>query len=237
VSVRVGEGGQTWSWRRGLFAWEEELVGELILLLHRVTLQVDKEDRWLCNLETSHVYSVHSAYKLLTFQPPTDSVVSASSLWNKDVPLKVVLFAWRLFRDRLPTKNNLIRRGVITIDAQLCADGCGSEETFDHLFLHCNIFGTIWHYIYRWLNFSYVTPFDVGDHFIQFTALGGLAKTRQSILQVVWFATSWEIWKERNNKIFAGEQCSILQVVDKIKLLSFMWLKAKFPSLHLNYHG
>jgi len=59
--------------------------GELKLLLHRVALQVDKEDRWLWNLETSHVYSDRSAYKLLTFQPPTVNVVSASSLRNKDV--------------------------------------------------------------------------------------------------------------------------------------------------------
>jgi len=81
----------------GLFVWEEELVGELILVLRRVALQVDKEDMWLWNAETSHVYSVRSAYKLLTIQPPTVSVVSASSIWNKDVPLKVVLFAWRLF--------------------------------------------------------------------------------------------------------------------------------------------
>jgi len=33
--------------------------------------------------------------------------VSVSSLWHKDVPLKVTLFAWRLFRNRLPTKDNL----------------------------------------------------------------------------------------------------------------------------------
>ena len=33
-----GEDSQAWSWRRGLFVWEEELVGELKLLLHRVVL-------------------------------------------------------------------------------------------------------------------------------------------------------------------------------------------------------
>ena len=60
--------------------WEEELVGELKLLLHTVALQVDKEDMWLWNLETSHVYSVRSAYKLLTIQPLIVVVVSVSSL-------------------------------------------------------------------------------------------------------------------------------------------------------------
>ena len=49
-----GVEGQAWSWQRRLFAWEEEMVGKLILLLHSVSLQAH---------------------------------------WNKQVPLKVVLFA------------------------------------------------------------------------------------------------------------------------------------------------
>jgi hypothetical protein len=37
--------GATWSWRCRLFAWEEDLIGDLRLLLHNVTLQVDRVDR------------------------------------------------------------------------------------------------------------------------------------------------------------------------------------------------
>jgi len=112
-----------WRWRRGLFAWEEELIGELILLLHNVTLQVNKDDKWLWTLETSKTFSVHSVYKFLTAQLPTATLVPVSSLWHKDVPLKVVLFAWRLFRDRLPTKDNLFRRGVLDQNSLECLQG------------------------------------------------------------------------------------------------------------------
>ena len=55
-------------------------AGELILLLQNVNLQVDKEDKWLWALESSHVFTVRSAYKLLSFQPPLDSLVAAASL-------------------------------------------------------------------------------------------------------------------------------------------------------------
>jgi len=58
-----------------------------------------------------------------------------SSLWNKDITLKVVLFAWRLFRDRLPINDNLLSRGVIHYDARLYVTGCESVENLDHLFL------------------------------------------------------------------------------------------------------
>jgi len=34
-----------------------------------------------------------------------------------------------------------VRRDVISNDNQLCASGCGQQETIDHLIIHCNIFG------------------------------------------------------------------------------------------------
>jgi len=189
-----GVDGEAWRWRRRLFVWEEEMLGDLTLLLQNVILQVDKDDRWLWTLESSHVFSVKSAYNALTTQPPIELPVVVCSLWHKDVPLKVVLFAWRMFRDRLPTKNNLHRR--------MCVSGCGSTETSNHLFLHCNIFGSIWHFINRWSGTSAAAPFYVSDHFNQFSFSGGISKVHCSIIQAIWFATVWEIWKERNNRLF-----------------------------------
>jgi len=101
----------------------------------------------------------------------------------------VVLFAWRLFRDRLPTKDNLCRRHVIDIEAQSCVGRCGAVETSSHLLLHCNFFGSVWNHILRWLGISSVMPFDASSHFIRFSFIGGAAKSKRSILQVIWFAT------------------------------------------------
>jgi len=81
-----------------------------------------------------------------------------------------------------------------------------------------------------------VLPFGATDHFNQFDFGGGGPRMRHSLLSVIWYATVWEIWKERNNRIFKGKECSILRLVDKIKLLSFSWLKEKFQ-FSLNYHG
>jgi len=108
-----GVNGGAWRWRRRLFVWEEGLLGDLISLLQNVNLQVNNIDRWRWALESTNNYSVRSAYKFLTLQPPLVSSVDALSLWHKDVPLKVVLFGWRILRDRLSTKDNLFRRGVI----------------------------------------------------------------------------------------------------------------------------
>lgn len=44
-----GEEGGAWSWRRRLFVWEEEMLGDMLLFLHNFILQVDKDDISLPN--------------------------------------------------------------------------------------------------------------------------------------------------------------------------------------------
>jgi len=110
-------------------------------------------------------------------------------------------------------------------------------ETSSHLILHCNLFDSVWNHILQWIGVYAVMLVSVVDHFVQFSYFGGAAKLRRSILQVIWFATAWEIWKERNERIFNAHESSIMQVVDKIKSVTFRWLKVKFTSLPFNYYG
>ena len=176
-----GENGETWKWRRSLFAWEEEQVGELCLLLQNVTLQVDKEDICIWNLEKSNAYTVRSAYNCHTTQLPVVVPVDMKMLWQKNVPLKVVVFAWRLFRNRLPTRDNLLQRNVLNSDSCLCITRFGSPETINHLFLHCSYFSTVWNYILCWIGFSTAAPLDVSYHFTQFCLGGGGPQVRLTI--------------------------------------------------------
>jgi hypothetical protein len=111
--------------------WEEELVAECRTLLLTVSLQDDSTDVWTWIPDPSHGYTVRGAYRTLTDGTPTNlgvSVLSDDIFWRKDVPLKVSIFAWRLFRNRLPTKGNLFRRGIIHHDDQMCVGGCEVQE-------------------------------------------------------------------------------------------------------------
>lgn len=85
---------------------------ELTLLLHNVSLQVHLEDKWRWKVDSSLIYTVRSAYNSIIAQVSVDNVEATPSIWYKDVLLKVLLFVWRLFRDRLSTKNNLHRRHI-----------------------------------------------------------------------------------------------------------------------------
>ncbi|MCI03334.1 70 kDa peptidyl-prolyl isomerase, partial [Trifolium medium] len=74
----------------------------------------------------------------------TSQFLFADSVFRYMVPLKVSIFAWRLLRDRLPTKANLAARCIITPAAHLCVSGCSGVESAQHLFLSCSTFGSLW---------------------------------------------------------------------------------------------
>lgn len=156
--------------------------------------------------------------------PPTVGV--GDLVWHKQVPLKVSILAWRLIRDRLPTKANLVRRRCLAVEAAGCVAGCGIAETANHLFLHCATFGAVWQHIRAWIGVSGADPHDLSDHFIQFITCTGHTRARRSFLQFIWLLCVWMVWNERNNRLFNNTQTSIEGLSEKVKLHSLWWLKA-----------
>jgi len=143
---------------------------------------------------------------------------------------------WRLLRDRLPKKENLARRQVIPTTDTVCTTGCGGLETSAHLFLHCDIFSSLWHYVWRWLHITWVPPGTIRQHFLHFTSMAGLPRLTHTFMKVIWFASVWVIWKERNNRVFQNAVTIPSVLVEQVKLNSFLWLKSKQANFVYNYH-
>jgi hypothetical protein len=70
-------------------------------------------------------YTVCGVYQMLMRQEIHNANAAATAVWHKNVPMKVSICAWRLLRNRWPAKDNLVRRGVIPFDSQLCVTKCG----------------------------------------------------------------------------------------------------------------
>ncbi|MCH80187.1 hypothetical protein A2U01_0000951 [Trifolium medium] len=181
VSKRVGDGsdtlfwtdpwvdgiplyGEAWEWRRQLRVWEEELLGECQSLLLNISLQ------------------------LLTSRESATMDDAKSLIWHSHVPLKVSIFAWRLLRDRLPTKANLVTRGILSPTAHFCVSGCGAAESAQHLFISCSTFGSLWALVRSWIDISSVDSTSLHDHFVQFTYSAGGSRAWRSFLQLIWLA-------------------------------------------------
>jgi len=125
--------------------------------------------------------------------PSNHNAVMTDLIWHKNVLLKVSLFAWRLLRNRLSTKDNLFKRHAISHASKLCVTGCGSMESAHHLFLDCSFFCSLWHLMRSWLGLCSVDPNGISDHLVQFGHLAGASKSRRSVVLTIWFACSWVI--------------------------------------------
>ncbi|MCI26684.1 heat-shock protein, partial [Trifolium medium] len=177
--------------------------------------------RWQWQPDPDTGYTVRGAYQLPTTM---DSIIVDDAehlIWHPQVPLKVSVFAWRLLRDRLPTKSNLVTRGILSSAAHHCVSGCGTAESTHHLFIFCSTFGSIWDLVRSWIDISSTGFTSIRDHFVQFTLSAGGSRARRSFLQLIWLASVWVVWTERNHRLFRGSASTPHQMLDKIKLFSY----------------
>jgi hypothetical protein len=124
---------------------------------------------------------------------------------------------------------------VLPIDDNVCVGGCGSLETEEHLFLGCDIFTNVWSLLLQWLRISFVAPPTVRDHFLHFGHMAGFPKSIHLFIRIIRLACVWIIWKERNNRVFNQMELDSQVISDKVKLLSFTWIKANSSSFTFAY--
>ncbi|CAI8586614.1 unnamed protein product [Vicia faba] len=75
-------------------------------------------------------------------------------VWSKIVPLKVSVLVWRLWQNKILTRDNLIKRGTLDEAHNSCPFGCEKEENANHIFFECPFAASTWSAILRWLNIS-----------------------------------------------------------------------------------
>lgn len=75
---------------------------------------------------------------------------------------------WRDLNNRIPTKDNLFRRGVLSHSQLGCVEDCGSEESITHTFFECPVFAGTWNLIYKWISVSSTFHNDEWHHLKQF---------------------------------------------------------------------
>ncbi|KAF1881267.1 hypothetical protein Lal_00023303 [Lupinus albus] len=143
---------------------------------------------------------------------------------------------WRLFQNRIPTKDALLKRGVsLTNGGGLSCAFCNDHpESTNHLFSSCKLSYSLWQLIYNWLNISVVLLLNPCDHFTHHL---GLVKNRKcwKTWSVIWIATIWALWLARNDLIFNNINPSINKILDSAKVKSWLWIKTQLGISSLLY--
>ncbi|CAJ2638124.1 unnamed protein product [Trifolium pratense] len=157
-------------------------------------------DKIIWHYERDGEYSVRSAHHLLKQHNSRDVAASSGQqmnnlwreIWKAPVPNRVRNFLWRLGKNILPTRANLVRKGVQI--ENLCPQCHSAPETIDHLFLHCHLTQLTWFASQLGARVPQSVP-------VHIWLLQGLTcdDTRGAQLFCV---LMWKIWNARNNLVF-----------------------------------
>lgn len=169
---------------------EREAWTELKLDLNGVQLDINSGDRVVWSLNKSGVFSVKSLYRFLSF----GGVIHTRNqkIWKSKIPLKVKIFLWLAFQDRLQTTSQLKVRKWKGVDKCIL---CGVSETTDHILFTCVLANFVWTSIKEMLKWE-KTPKSL-DNF-QHNWLDARGANYYNTCLFSFAALAWTLWKIRN---------------------------------------
>ena len=184
------------------------------------------DDRWIWDLNGEGRFSVKDARNLIDeVFLPKDLVATR---WVKLIPIKVNIFAWKLRHDRLPTRDNLARRGIFI--HHNCCPVCETEiEDLSHLFFLCEVAPDVSCLICRWWNISWMQVGSYAEWLAWFNSIR-LESKLKSLLGGIFLVSWWSIWNFRNQLIFSTQKPRRNVLFDDIVTRSFIWIQARCKS-------
>nr|GEX04621.1 putative RNA-directed DNA polymerase, eukaryota, reverse transcriptase zinc-binding domain protein [Tanacetum cinerariifolium] len=126
---------------------ESEQLANLRDILDSCSLS-SQSDRWYWDLNGYGEFLVKDVRNLL------DAAIlplAAPTRWVKYIPIKINIFAWKVSLDRIPTKINLLKRGV-SLECSLCPLCNEEAEDTSHILFKCEMASTLHQKIKRFVD-------------------------------------------------------------------------------------
>ncbi|RZC16368.1 putative MYST-like histone acetyltransferase 1 isoform A [Glycine soja] len=128
------------------------MVATFMADIEAVQIQPSSRDFLSWGADPAGYYSTKSTYNLL--KDEGNSITEDSNykiIWRLKIPPRASAFSWRIFKNRLPTRDNLRRRHVElpSYNCPLCDQ---EEETAGHIMYSCRKTRHLWWESLRWVN-------------------------------------------------------------------------------------
>jgi hypothetical protein len=194
-------------------------------LLQGTVLTPGTEDSISWTLTHSDAYTTVSAYKAQFMGSVPCSFKNI--VWKAWAPPKCRFFAWLAVQNRLWTSDRLAIRGwPHQPTCQLCK--C-QPETARHILFECRYSKRVWQQAASWLSCpSLLNDLGSGRETVlhYWHAITGSPTAHPQGLKTAVTLITWELWKERNDRIFNNKASMPMAVVEKIKEESKIWILA-----------
>nr|XP_043630064.1 uncharacterized protein LOC122601363 [Erigeron canadensis] len=207
------------NWRREIRGGVESCeMSNLISILNNIKLN-DEPDAWVFSVSNVTEFEVKGVRKFIDDTNLPNSL--KATRWNKFVPRKVNIHAWRVLLNKIPTRSNLVSKGI-DIPSSLCPVCAQYVECCDHIFGTCDIANKVWSLISKWLQISPLTSSGPTETLMLIDSMR-ISMEKKRIIELVLFCGWWLIWKHRNDKVFSpGVQRKEL-FFDFIIAQSYFW--------------
>lgn len=190
------------------------------LPLSRPIIESEEDDLyvWVTNGQSrSESFSTSDTWKAL--HPMVSEVFWHKEIWFSGRIPKHAFLSWVAARDRMVTRDRLIRWGLrVSADCVLCT---GQEESRQHLFFDCEFSRRIWTYFVNRMSLSPPTQFEEVLRWLK-----KLSRDKRKVLLVrlIYQACLYLIWKERNSRIHGGSSRHSGAIMAEVKQVIRSWL-------------
>ncbi|CAL1393885.1 unnamed protein product [Linum trigynum] len=143
------------------------------------------------------------------------------AVWRAQVPSKICYFLWLVYHNRILTQDNLMRRGWnIASRCTLCE---ADIETTNHLFRECRFNNSIWSSFMQVLK-VFGPHADEMQNVIHSWPTEDPSAWLERFIHLFLHAFTWELWKERNGRMFNDEKHSWQSIFHKIGRTLLSWV-------------
>ena len=139
----------------------------------------------------------------------------------------------RVIKNKVATRVNLERRGVVIENPLYCL--CGMvEESSSHLFSVCDFAWRVWCLCFKWLCVSFVIHKDPLANFLQFR-LSQASDSVNDVWDAIWVGVVSGIWNHRNCVSFDRGVVDALEVFALVQVKVWSWIYAKSHCASFGY--
>jgi hypothetical protein len=175
---------------------------------------------WKCS--ATGTYSSSTAYIAQFTASPTSFMMPA--VWANWAPPKCKTFAWLILQNKVWTSDRLLQRGWPNCGpCQLCKR---EPESVAHLIFKCRYSIRVWNGLRDWLglgdfNTSLWSNFDNLHQW--WCAISGAHGRRWKGITSLILLTAWELWNERNVRVFKNVTSMPALIISSIKSSAALW--------------
>lgn len=163
--------------------------------------------RW--GYEEKGTFTTKEAYKIIIGNRVSKDKLW-DNIWNPPIWPKVSTFLWLLSHNKILTWDNLRKRNFS--DPSICLNYKQEEESALHLMQTCSLGRKLWEKVTFHCRKDGIVVGDIKSTLRNWNQKPYQSKVLNTLWQIIPRLLMWNIWKERNRRIFKDQSMTIEQI-------------------------